>query len=430
MPSILERFRRSWNAFIGRDPTPDENFGAGFFGGTIYRPDRSRLSRNSSNTIIASIYNRIALDVASIDFKHVKLDQNENYKTTVDSPLNNCLTVEANIDQTGRSFIQDIVMTMFDEGVCAVVPVDADLNTNRTMVQEAKIYSIRVGRITGWNPTTVRINLYNDQTGRHEEITLPKSLVGIVENPLYSIMNEPNSTLQRLVRTLNRLDVLNEQNSSGKLDLIIQLPYVVKSEMRKQQAEQRRGEIEDQLVNSKYGIAYTDGTEHITQLNRPVDNNLWQQAKDLTEDLFNQLGLTVAVFNGTANEQELLNYYSRTIEPICSAIADEAKRKFLTQTARSQKQSILFFRDPFKLVPVTKLAEIADKFINGEVLSSNEIRAELGYQPVDTQRANELSNKNINPIQSEQIEEAPEAEEEVNEAEMLGKFLEDDQNAQ
>lgn len=427
MPTILDRFKRSWNAFIGRDPTPD--FGSDdYWSGTSYRPDRVRLTRNNAYAIVPSIYNRIAMDVASIDFRHVRLDENGNYKETIDSRLNNCLSVEANVDQTGRSLIQDAVMSMFDEGCIAIVPVDAELNPSRTEIQEAKIYSMRVGKIVEWYPTSIKVNLYNDRTGKKQDVILPKSLVSIVENPLYATMNEPNSTLQRLIRTMNKLDAYNEQNASSKLDLIIQLPYVIKSESRKQQAELRRSEIEDQLTNTKYGIAYTDGTEHITQLNRPVENTLWQQTKDLTEQLFNQLGLTPSIINGTASEQELLNYYSRTIEPICSVLAEEMVRKFLTVTARSQMQSILYFRDPFKLVPVTKLAEIADKFINGEVLSSNEIRAELGYKPVDTSRANELSNKNINPISGEQIEESPEEETNVSETEQLAETVEDDQN--
>lgn len=429
MPTILDRFRRSWNAFIGRDPTSDlgdiNNFD--IWNSTSYRPDRVKLGHNSAFTIVPAIYNRLAIDVAAIDFKHVKVDENGNYIDTVRSRLNECLSVEANIDQTGRAFIQDVAMSLFDEGCVAIVPVDADLNRSKLEVQEAEVYSLRVGRILAWYPESVKVKLYNDRTGRQEDIMVPKSLAAIIENPFYATMNEPNSTMQRLVRTLNRLDAANDRNASGKLDLIIQLPYVVKSETRKEQAEKRRGEIEDQLVNSKYGIAYTDGTEHITQLNRPVENTLWQQAKDLTEQVFNQLGLTMAILNGTASEQETLNYYSRTIEPVCSAISEEMLRKFLTRTARTQGHSIMFFRDPFKLVPVNQLGEIADKLINGEVVTSNEIRAELGYKPVDTARANELSNKNINPIQSEQIEEAPVEDENLDTNE-LDQTMEDDQN--
>ncbi len=429
MPSILDRFKKSWNAFIGRDPTPENFYNDGYYGGIGYRPDRVRLTRNNSTSIVAPIYNRIATDVSQLDFKHVKVDQNENYLETIDSPLNNCLKVEANIDQASRAFIQDVVLSMFDEGVIAIVPVDADLNPDKTAVQEARISSLRTGKIVSWYPTHVKVNLYNDRTGKRQDITLPKTLVSIVENPFYSIMNEPNSTVQRLVRTLNKLDLYNEQVGSNKLDLIIQLPYVVKSEMRKQQAEQRRQEIEDQLVGSKYGIAYTDGTEHITQLNRAVENNLWQQAKDLTEQLFNQLGLTSSILNGTASEQESLNYYNRTVEPICSAIAEEMIRKFLTKTARSQGHSIMFFRDPFKLVPVTQIADVADKFTQNEILTSNEIRAEIGYKPVDTQRANDLINKHTNPlIESEQIVEAPEEEIDVEGTGLLEALEGDDQN--
>lgn len=397
MPTIRERFRKSWNAFIGRDPTKDFYYVPPDIdvSGSSYRLDKRRRMVYNANSIVPSIYNRLAIDVAAIDFKHVRVDANNNYKEDIDSYLNDCLSVEANIDQTGRNLIQDIAYSMFDEGVVAVVPVDADLNITKTKVNEANIYTLRTARVVKWYPSAVLLNTYNDTNGKHEDILLPKSLVAIIENPLYTIMNEPNSTLQRLTRTINNMDLLNAQSSSGKLDLIIQLPYVIKSELRRQEAEKRRKELEEQLSGSKYGVAYTDGTERIVQLNRSLDNSLWTQVKDLTTELYNQLGLTQAIFDGTADEQTMTNYYNRTIEPICSAIAEELQRKFLTQTARTQKQRIIFVRDPFKLVPVTQIADIADKFTRNEILSSNELRSEVGYKPVDDPRANELRNKNI-----------------------------------
>ena len=395
MPTIRERFSKSWNAFIGRDPTNEYYYVPPDISGTSYRPDKRRRMIMNANSIVPSIYNRLAVDVAAINFKHVRVDDNGNYKEDIDSYLNDCITVEANIDQTGRNLIQDIAQSMFDEGVVAVVPVSADLNQTKTKVNEANIYSLRTARIVQWFPAAVQVDLYNELNGKHEYVLLPKSLVAIVENPLYSIMNEPNSTLQRLIRTINNMDVLNAQSSSGKLDLIIQLPYVIKSELRRQEAEKRRSELEEQLSGSKYGVAYTDGTERIVQLNRSLDNSLWQQVKDLTAELYNQLGLTQSIFDGTADEQTMINYYNRTIEPICSAISEELQRKFLTPTARTQKQRIIFIRDPFKLVPVTQIADIADKFTRNEILSSNELRAEVGYKPVDDPRADELRNKNI-----------------------------------
>lgn len=408
MPTIRERFKKSWNAFTGRDPTkeyyyvpPDIATGPG----TSYRPDR-RMKLYNVKTIVPTIYNRLAVDVANINFKHVRVDENENYKEDIDSYLNDCLFMEANIDQTGRSLLQDIAFSMFDDGVVAVVPVEADTNATNTKVNEAKIYQLRTANITQWFPAAVQVSLYNEKTGRHEDVILPKSLIAIVENPFYAIMNEPNSTLQRLVRTINKLDAFNEQNASGKLDLIIQLPYVIKSELRRKEAEKRRGEIEDQLANSKYGVAYTDGTERIVQLNRSLENNLWQQVKDLTTELYNQLGLTQSIFDGSADEQTMINYYNRTIEPICSAISEEFQRKFLTQTARSQKQRIHFIRDPFKLVPVNQLADIADKFTRNEILSSNEVRSKVGFKPVSDPRADELRNKNISRSNAE-LEQTP-----------------------
>lgn len=413
MPTIRERFKKSWNIFFGRDPTKEDsgNTKVDYGFATGYRPDRTRRRYGNAKSIVPSVYNRIAMDVAAIQMRHVRVDENERYKEDIDSYLNSCLTYSANIDQTGRAFMQDAVHSMFDEGVIAIVPTDCDVNQDRTQISEAKIYSLRVGKIIGWFPTAVKVSLYNERTGRHQEVIVEKSMCAIIENPLYEIMNEPNSTLQRLVRTINRMDILDDQNTSGKLDLIIQLPYVIKSELRKKEAEKRRQEIEDQLTNSKYGVAYADGTERIVQLNRSVENNLWQQVTDLTTQLYNQLGLTQSIFDGTADEQTMINYYNRTIEPICSAIADEMMRKFLSQTAYSQKQRIKYFRNPFKLVPVSQLADIADKFTRNEILSSNELRAEIGYKPVDDPRADELRNKNINKSGEEIANESPSSEE-------------------
>lgn len=397
--TFLQHAKDGWNAFNGRDPTRAAYYAQG--ASYSYRPDRPSLTRGNERSLVNSIYSCIANDVAQIKIIHAKVDQNGNYVSTIDSTLNSCLSLEANIDQTGRAFIQDIVLSMFDEGCVAVVPVETDHDPR--MGGGLDIYSMRTGRIVEWYPKAVRVRLYNERTGFKEDILMDKSEVAIIENPFYSVMNEPNSTLQRLIRKLNLLDAIDERSNSGKLDLIIQLPYVIKTQARRQQAEERRRDIEMQLSGSKYGIAYTDGTEHITQLNRSLDNNLREQIKDLKEDLFGQLGLTQAVLDGSASETEMLNYYNRTVEPILAAICDEYKRKFLTKTARSQKQSIVFFRDPFKLVPVSQIADIADKFTRNEILSSNEVRGIVGYRPVDDPQANELRNKNLNQSTEEGV---------------------------
>lgn len=404
------RLKHAWNAFTNnRDPT----LGYHDAGMSYYRrPDRPRLTRGNERSIITAAFNRIALDVCSINIKHCKLDENDRYIETIDSKLNSCLNLEANVDQTGRAFIQDVVMSMLDEGCVAIVPVDTTLDPRVTGSYD--ILSMRTGKIVEWRPTQVKVRLYNEKTGRKDDIWLPKEVVAIIENPLYAIINEPNSTLQRLIRKLNLLDVVDEQSGSGKLDLIIQLPYIIKSEARRNQAEQRRKDIEMQLSNSKYGIAYTDGTEHITQLNRPVDNNLMKQVEYLTSMLYSQLGITQTILDGTADEKTMLNYYNRTIEPIISAIVDEIKRKFLTKTARSQRQTIMFFRDPFKLVPVNDIAEIADKFTRNEIMSKNEIRQVVGMKPSNDPKADQLINSNIsqpdgtNPAPVDAIEEPTE----------------------
>lgn len=361
--------------------------------GSFFRPDRPRLSRGNERTIITSIINRIAIDVAALEFKHVRLDENGRFKEEIDSDLNQCLTVSANIDQTARAFRQDIVVSMLNEGVVAVVPVDTTSNPENSSYD---ILSMRTGKVLTWYPNSVQVDVYDERVGQHKQIFMPKAATAIIENPLFAVMNEPNSTLQRLVRKLSLLDFIDEHNSSGKLDLIIQLPYVIKSEARKVQADNRRKEIERQLAGSKYGIAYTDGTEKITQLNRAVDNNLMSQIEYLTRMLYSQLGMTDAIMDGTADEATMLNYYNRTIEPIASAIVDEMYRKFLTKTARTQKQSIEFFRDPFKLVPINNIAEIADKFTRNEIMTSNEIRQIVGMKPSDDPGADELRNKNLN----------------------------------
>ena len=387
---FMDRIQRGWNAFRNRDPTTEyRDTGLGY----AYRPDRVRFTRGNERSIVTSVYNRIALDVAAINIQHVQLDDNNRFTSVVESGLNSCLNLEANIDQTGRAFVQDIVMSMFDEGCVAVVPVDTTQDPEIT--DSYDILSMRTGKILEWKPRHVKVRVYNDRTGMKEDILLPKKQVAIIENPLYAVINEPNSTMQRLIRKLCLLDAVDEQSSSGKLDLIIQLPYVVKTEARRQQANDRRKQIEEQLTGSKYGIAYTDGTERITQLNRPVENNLMKQIEYLTSMLYSQLGITQAILDGTADDKTMLNYYSRTIEPIISAIVDEMKRKFLTKTARSQKKSIMFFRDPFKLVPVNDIAEIADKFTRNEILSSNEIRQIVGIKPSKDPKADELRNKNL-----------------------------------
>lgn len=402
MPTIRERFKKSWNAFLGRDPTViPGSVTVEEYSGSSYRPDRYRFRNTTSRTILGFIYNRIAVDVASVDFKHVRCDQNDQYKETIYSNLTDCLAVSANIDQTGRAFIQDAVESLLDEGVIAIVPVECNTNLERTEIIQADITQLRAGKIVEWYPNHVKVNLYNQKTGKHQDIVVPKAITAIVENPFYSIMNEPNSTLQRLVRTIRDLDSANSAINPAKLDMIIQLPYVIKSELRKKQAEERRSEIEEQLANSKYGIAYADGTERIVQLNRSLDNSLWTQVKELTEQLYNEMGITAEVFNGTANEAAMLNYNNRTISPICTALCESMKRTFLTKTARTQKQSIEFFKDPFKLVPVSQIAEIGDKFTRNEIMSSNELRAVVGLKPVDDERANELRNKNM-PVQDQE----------------------------
>ena len=389
---IRDRLQHAWNAFVYNDNsyTNPQNLG----GFSTYKPDRVHFSRGVEKSIVTSVYNRLALDVASIAIKHVRLDDNGRYIEEINSGLQNCLNVEANIDQTGRAFLQDVVMSMLDEGCVAIVPVDTTVNP--AVSGSYEINTMRTGKILEWYPAHVRVRVYNDKKGIHEELTLPKSTIAIIENPLYAVINEPNSTMQRLIRKLNLLDVVDEQTSAGKLDLIIQLPYVIKSEARRKQAEERRKDIEMQLAGSKYGIAYTDGTERITQLNRPAENNLMKQVEYLTNMLYSQLGLTQSILEGSADEKTMLNYYNRTVEPIVSAIVDEIKRKFLTKTARAQKQSIMFFRDPFKLVPVENIAEIADKFTRNEIMTSNEIRQIVGMMPSKDPGADELRNKNLN----------------------------------
>lgn len=388
--SVGSRFKNAWNAFRNREPTKVfQDIGYGY----SYRPDRFRLTRGNERSIVTSVYNRIALDVAAIDIQHVQLDAEGQFCDVVQSGLNNCLSTEANLDQTGRAFIQDAVMSMMDEGCIAIVPVDTDDDPDDTTGYQ--ILSMRVGRIRDWYPKHVRVELYNEEKGRKQDIVVPKSTVAIVENPLYAVINEPNSTMQRLIRKLNLLDAVDEQSSSGKLDLIIQLPYVIKTEARRKQAEKRRKDIEQQLAGSKYGIAYTDGTERITQLNRSLENNLMKQIEYLTSMLYSQLGITQSILDGTADDKTMLNYYNRTIEPIIAAIVDEMKRKFLSKTARSQNKSIKFFRDPFKLVPVADLAEISDKFTRNEIATSNEIRQVIGWKPSNDPKADELRNSNI-----------------------------------
>lgn len=387
---FTDRLQHAWNAFMNRSPTDYyRNVGDSY----TYRPDRIRLARRNERSIVTAVYNRIALDVSAIDIKHVRLDENNRFKEEVDSGLNNCLTLDANLDQTGRAFIQDVVMSLLDEGGVAIVPTDTTFNPDVTTSYD--ILKIRVGKIIEWYPNKVMVRVYNEKSGKRQDIMVPKSTVAIIENPLYAVMNEPNSTMQRLIRKLNLLDAIDEQSGSGKLDLIIQLPYVIKTETRRQQAEQRRKDIEMQLAGSKYGIAYTDGTEHVTQLNRPVENNLMKQIEYLTSMLYSQLGITQSILDGTADDKTMLNYYNRTIEPIIAAIVDEMKRKFLTKTARSQRQSILFVRNPFNLVPVNDIAEIADKFTRNEIMTSNEIRQIIGMMPSEDPKADKLVNSNI-----------------------------------
>lgn len=402
--NLGSRLRKAWNAFFSRDPTMEYSP----YGGYSYRPDRVRLTRGNERTIANSVYNRISLDVASISIQHVRLDENGRYKETIEDGLNSCLTLSANIDQTSRAFIQDTVLSMLDEGVVAIVPIDASANFYKT--SSFDVYSMRTAKIIEWYPDRVRVRVYNDRTGEKEDLTYPKSSVCIIENPLYSVINEPNSTAYRLMRKLSLLDAADEQANSGKLDLIIQLPYTVKSPLKQEQAEKRRHQIEDQLMGSKYGIAYIDSTEHITQLNRSLENNLLKQIEYLTNQFYAQLGITTAVMDGTANEETMLNYQSRTVEPIISAIADELKRKFLTQTARSQGQSIMFFKDPFKLVPVSQIAEIADKMTRNEIMTSNEIRQIIGMKPSGDPEADKLRNKNLSEPKENQQPLNPEEE--------------------
>lgn len=388
--ALMDRLKHAWNIFKNKDPTQvNWNIGPSYG----YRPDRMRYTRGNERSIVTAVYNRIAMDVAAVNLKHIRLDENDRYKETIDSGLNNCLSVEANLDQTGRAFIQDLVASMLDEGCVAAVPTDADDEPEDS--GNFKVYTLRTGKILEWYPCHVKVEVYNEQEGQRQQIIIPKSTVPLIENPMYSVMNEPNSIYQRLVRKLTLLDVVDEQTSSGKLDLIIQLPYIIKTEARREQAEKRRRDIEKQLSEGKYGIAYTDGTERITQLNRPVENNLMKQIEYLTSMFFSQLGITQSILDGTADEKTMLNYYNRTIEPILSAIADEMKRKFLTPTARSQKQTIAYFRDPFKLVPVNDIAEIADKFTRNEIMTSNEIRQVIGMKPSSDPNADVLRNKNL-----------------------------------
>ncbi len=392
--SFGDRLRHAWNAIrYGESDQYSYNIGPGY----SIKPDLYRLRLGTETSIISSIYTRIGIDVASIPIQHVRLDEDGRYLSTIQSGLNNCLTLEANIDQTGRAFIQDVVMSMCDEGSVAIIPVDTTLNPNITGSYD--VVTMRTAKIIGWHPKHVRVNVYNEETGFKQDIILPKSMVAIIENPLFAVMNEPNSTLQRLMTKLNLLDVIDNQSGSGKLDLIIQLPYVVKTEARRQQAENRRADIESQLKDSKYGIAYTDGTEKVTQLNRPAENNLMGQIEFLTSMLYSQLGLTKAVFDGTADEKEMLNYYNRSIEPILAAVIDGMKRVFITKTGRTQGQSIMALRDPFKLVPVSQIADIADKFTRNEILTSNELRQIVGRKPSSETSADELRNKNLNQPQ-------------------------------
>ena len=398
---FFTRLKHAWNAFIN-NKDPAINYvvlGSSYY----YRPDRQRFTGGNERTIVTSVYNRIALDVSAVDIKHVRIDENDRYKETINSGINSCFNTEANIDQTGRAFIQDIVMSMLDEGCVAIVPIDT--TTSPVNSNTYDILSMRTGKILQWYPNHVQVRVYNEKTGNKEDIILPKSSVGIIENPLYAVINEPNSTMQRLIRKLSLLDAVDEQSGSGKLDLIIQLPYTIKTEARRKQAEMRRKEIEMQLTGSKYGIAYTDGTEHITQLNRPIENNLMKQIEYLTSMLYSQLGITQSILDGTADEKTMLNYYSRTIEPIISAIVDEMKRKFLTKTARSQGQSFLFFRDPFKLVPINDIANVADTFTRNEILSSNEIRQLIGIKPSSDPKADMLRNSNLNQADQEIVQE-------------------------
>lgn len=391
---LLKKLQHAWNAFINEDSSKSLQYSPNLGYATTSNPYRSTFTKGNERSIITAVYNRIAIDCASIDIKHVRLDENDRFIEDINSNLNKCLTVEANKDQTARTFKQDIIMSLFDEGVVAVVPIDTSMDINKTTSYD--ILSMRTGRIIAWFPDHVRIEVYNDRKGIKEQITMPKSDVAIIENPLYAIMNEKNSILQRLIRKLNLLDAIDEQSGSGKLDLIVQLPYVIKTEARREQAEKRRKDIEDQLNNSKFGIAYTDGTERITQLNRPVENNLMKQIEYLTSMLYSQLGITQEVLDGSADEKTMLNYMNRTVEPILAEIVNEMYRKFLTKTARSRGESIIFFNNPFRLVPISLLADMADKFTRNEIMSSNEFRQIIGLRPSEDPQADELRNKNLN----------------------------------
>ena len=398
--SIGSRLKHAWNVFFNRDPTPVPATYTSYYGGCSYSPSRRKLSHSNEQSIITAIFNQIALDVAQLDVKHVRVDENGRFTEEMHSGLNDCLTLSANIDQTGRAFKQDIVLSLLDEGCVAIVPTDTKFDPR--YVESIDIEEMRTGKIVEWFPDSVKINLFNEKTGQKEDVILPKSMVAIVENPLYSVINEPNSTYRRLVRKLNLLDAIDEQSGSGKLDLIIQLPYAIKSEARRQQAAQRKRDIEMQITDSKYGIAYIDSAEHVIQLNRPVENNLMSQIEYLTKMLYSQLGIDETILNGTADEKTMLNYYARTVEPIAAAIADEFKRKFLTKTARTQGQSIMIFRSPFKLTPISDIAEIGDKFTRNEIMSSNEVRQFIGMKPSKDPKADMLVNSNIN--QSEEVE--------------------------
>lgn len=402
MASPLDRFRSAYNAFMGRSPANRTYY----YGGSGSRPDRTRHRIQNERSIVNSIINRIAVDAASIDVKHVRVDDDGDYVETMNSRLNRVLTSDANIDQTGRAMLQDFIYSMLDEGCVALVPTDLTADPNFTDAYE--VIEARVGKIVEWFPKHVRVEVYNEETGRKDQLLLEKRYTPIVENPFYSIMNESNSTLRRLIRVLNQLDRVNEQNSAGKMDLIVQLPYLVKGDSKKRQAEERRKNIEAQLTGSQYGIAYIDGTEKVIQLNRPVENNLWNQAKELKEDLFNQMGLTMAILNGTADDKTMLNYYSRIIEPILTAIVEEIERKWISRTAQSQNQGIRFFRDPFKLVPVGDLAEISDKLTRNEIMSSNEIRVRVGLPPSKDPKADQLINSNLNQPEEKKTEEVQE----------------------
>lgn len=393
MPSFGERLKHAWNAFKSRDPTELESPTEFYQYGSTFKPDRIRFRYSVEKTLMASIVNRIAMDVAAIPIRHVRLDDRGKLSAIMETSLDYVFTTEANKDQTGRAFIQDVVMSMCDEGCVAIVPIDTTLDPRLSGSYE--IQSMRVGKITQWYPDDVRVRLYNDTRGLYEEIVVPKKMTGVIENPLYAVMNEPNSTLQRLIRKLNLLDSIDEQAASAKLNMIIQLPYTIKSQARQEQAEKRRADIESQLEESKYGIAYADATEKITQLNRSVENDMLGQIEYLTKLFFNQLGISEGVFYGTANDAEMENYYNRTIEPIISTITDECSRKFITKTGRSQGQDLMFFRDPFKLIPITEIAEITDKLTRNEILTSNEIRAKIGFEPADDPKADELRNSNI-----------------------------------